>query len=340
MRDVRVVLDDTVFSGSLSVPRGEGAYRFDLAGDRLDLARYMAPADEAAAAGSGDEVPVEIPLDLIRSLQAEGKATLERATLGDIVFDDISVTLNVANDTLRLAPMSAALFDGRYNGDVRIAADGANAVLSVNERIEGVDMAALAKAMFDQDNVTGTINGAFKLSGRGADLAAIRRSLSGNMSFTLADGSFEGTDIWYELRRARALLKREEPPEPTLPPRTQFSAVSATGVVTNGVMRNDDLRAELPYMQLTGAGNVDLAEATVNYDLSARILERPEFLTDATEEELAQFTEAVIPLKITGPLASPSVKPDVERLLRDRVEEEIKDKLKDKLGDKLGDIFN
>ena len=339
MTGVRVELDDTIFTGSLSVPRGAGAYRFELAGDRLDLARYMAPADESAAAGGGDDAPVEIPLDLIRSLEAEGKATLQRATLGAMVFEEISVGLKVADDALRLAPMSAALFGGRYNGDVRIAAERESAVLSVDERIEGVDMAALAKAMFDQDNVTGTINGAFKLSGRGADLAAIQRSLAGNMSFTLADGSYEGTDLWYELRRARALLKGEEPPEPSLPARTEFSSVAATGVVTDGVMRNDDLRAELPYMQLSGAGDVDLATATVDYDLSARILERPEFLSDATEEELEQFTEAVIPLKITGPLASPSVKPDVEKLLRQRVEEELKDKLKDKLGDKLGDLL-
>ena len=38
-------------------------------------------------------------------------------------------------------------------------------------------------------------------------MAAIQRSLAGNMSFVLSDGTYEGTDIWYELRRARALLK-------------------------------------------------------------------------------------------------------------------------------------
>ncbi|MCP4303146.1 MAG: hypothetical protein GY783_21395, partial [Gammaproteobacteria bacterium] len=121
-----------------------------------------------------------------------------------------------------------------------------------------------------------------------------------------------------------------------LPARTKFSSVKATGVVTDGVMQNDDLSAELPFMQLSGRGKVDLAAATVNYDLTARVLERPESLQGVTEEELDDFTEAVIPLKITGPLSSPSVKPNVEKLLRDRVEDEIKDRLFDKLlgGDK------
>ena len=66
--------------------------------------------------------------------------------------------------------------------------------------------------MFEQDNVTGTINGAFQLAGRGADLAAVQRDLDGTVGFTLENGTYEGTDIWYEIRRARALLKREEPP--------------------------------------------------------------------------------------------------------------------------------
>jgi AsmA protein len=96
-------------------------------------------------------------------------------------------------------------------------------------------------------------------------------------------------------------------------------------------MRNEDLSAELPFMQMTGRGTVDLVAATVNYDLTARVLERPESLKNVTEAELNDFTKAVIPLKITGPLTSPSVKPNVEALLKKRVEEELKSRVFDKL---------
>ena len=173
----------------------------------------------------------------------------------------------------------------------------------------------------------------FSASGQSAELRTAQRNLSGDMSFELLNGTFEGTDIWHELRRARALIKGMEAPPAVLPPRTQFSAVSATGVVKNGVMRNEDFFAELPFMQLTGRGQIDLVAATVDYSLVARVLDRPEFLLDATDEELNEFTQAEIPLKISGSLASPSVKPDLEKLLRKRVEDEIKDKLKDKLKD-------
>jgi AsmA protein len=337
LRDLTIKLDDTTFKGSLSAPRSSsGTYSFNLDADRIDLARYMAPAEATPEGGAGESVPVEIPADLVRAFNARGDLRLTAATLGDIVFENVVLGLNVANGRLRLNPISAGLFGGSYNGDVRIDAAGNTPVLSVNEKVEGVDLADLAKAMFKKDNITGTISGGFNLTGRGNDMTAVQKSLAGNMSFELNDGAFEGTDIWYELRRARALLKGGEAPEPSLPPRTSFSAVSASGVVTDGIMRNDDLAAELPFMRLTGSGNVDLPAATVDYSLVARVLERPDGLQDVTAEELDDFTEAVIPLKITGPISSPSVKPDIEKLVRKQVEKELKDRLFDRLlgGDK------
>ena len=152
----------------------------------------------------------------------------------------------------------------------------------------------------------------------------------------LSDGALEGTDLWHELRRARAALKKEPAPETPATPRTQFSSVTISGPVTDGVFRSDDLFAQLPYMRLTGNGSVDLPAAEIDYRMTARVLERPEFLDDVTEEELEEFTEAVIPLRIEGTLAEPSIKPDIRQMLKDRAEEEVKDKLKDKLQDLLG----
>ncbi len=248
-------------------------------------------------------------------------------------FENVDVGVNNANGNLRIHPVSATLFEGSYEGDVRIDASGNTPVLSVNERISGVKLAALANAMFDEERVTGTINGSFALSGRGDDFGAIQRSLSGNMSFELDDGAFEGIDIWYELRRAYALVKQQAAPERVLPARTEFSNVSASGPVTDGVFRNDNLRAELPFMQVTGKGTVDLAAATLDYGMTVRVLNRPELAGEAGADELRDLTRTAIPLRITGPLSSPSVKPDIEGMLKERVKEEVKDRI---LGGLLG----
>jgi AsmA protein len=164
-------------------------------------------------------------------------------------------------------------------------------------------------------------------------MGQVQQTLNGTMNFTLSDGAWEGRDVWYELRRARALFRKETPPEPVLPARTPFSEVRATGVVTDGILKNDDFFAALPFMQLTGNGTVNMPAATVDYSLSGRVFDQPESVGEVSAAELDDFTKAVIPLKITGPLAEPKFAIDFEELLKERVREEIEDQLKDKLQD-------
>ena len=331
LKELDLVLDDTTFAGELALASdAAGTISVNLSGDSINLDRYMAPADEAGVA-TEDVAPVEVPADLIRSLNLRGNFKIAEAVLGGMRFENAELGLKAANGKLRMYPISAQFFDGTYSGDVSVDASGKTPVLSVNEKVRDVNVGALALAMFEEESVTGSINGTFELTGRGNDLGAIQSSLQGQMSFELLDGAWEGTDVWYELRRARALLKKEEVPEPTLPARTPFSSVTASGPVTDGVFRNDDLLAELPFMQLTGNGSMDLPAATINYNMTARVFERPEFDEGATAEELDEFTEAVIPLKITGPLASPSIKPDIQKMLKKEAEKEVKKRLMDKL---------
>jgi len=331
LKELDLVLDDTTFTGDLALASdAAGTISVNLSGDSINLDRYMAPADEAGVA-TQDVAPVEVPADLIRSLNLRGNFKIAEAVLGGMRFENAELGLKAANGKLRMYPISAQFFDGTYSGDVSVDASGKTPVLSVNEKVRDVNVGALALAMFEEESVTGSINGTFELSGRGNDLGAIQSSLQGQMSFELLDGAWEGTDVWYELRRARALLKKEEAPEPTLPARTPFSSVTASGPVTDGVFRNDNLLAELPFMRLTGKGSVDFPAATINYNMTARVFERPEFVEDATAQELDEFTEAVIPLKITGPLASPSIKPDIQKMLKKEVEKKVKKRLMDKL---------
>jgi AsmA protein len=330
-KELDLVLDDTTFAGDLAIQSdAAGTISVNLNGDSIDLDRYMAPADEEAAAGE-DVAPVEIPADLIRSLNLRGNFKIAEVYLGGMQFENAELGLNATNGKLRMQPIGAQFFDGTYSGDVTIDASGSTPALSVNEKVRDVNVGALALAMFEEESVTGSINGTFVLAGRGDDLAAIQSNLQGNMSFELLDGAWEGTDVWYELRRARALLKEEEAPEPTLPARTPFSAVTVSGPVTDGIFRSDNLLAKLPFMQLTGKGSVDLPAAQIDYNMTARVFERPDFIEDGTAEELDEFTEAVIPLTVTGPLASPSIKPDIEKMLKKEVRKEAKKRLIDKL---------
>ena len=332
LSNMTLVLDDTTMTGELTVPLSEkGTLAFNLNADRINLDNYMAPAEEVAVASDTvDLSKIQIPVKLIRSLQAQGSVRLDEAFLGSITFTNLLLGIDSAGGRLRLHPITAEFFEGSYNGDVRIDASGATPTLSVNESISDVSLQSMAQTVFETDNISGTIDGNFALSGRGTTLALIRADLSGTIAINLADGAVEGTDVWHQLRSARAQYKLEDPPEPTLPPRTEFSTIKATGIVTDGVFSNEDLLIELPFLRITGSGTIDLDSTEINYSVQARVLQNPEFLNDVSEDEMADFTQALIPIRIRGTLAAPSFRPDIEAMFRQEVERAIEDK-KDEL---------
>ncbi len=340
LSNLRLVLDETTFTGSGRLAAGDPArISFDLTGDALDVDRYLAPAtDDAAAASEASMDDTEIPADLLAGINAKGSLALGTATLNGMAFSDLKLGITVADKRARLNPLSAELFDGRYVGDIRVDASGNTPVLSLDERIEGVNLGPLATALFATENLSGTIDGRFTLRGTGATLGEVRQTLAGNIAFVLADGALEGRDVWHQIRSARALFKGEAAPPAPENPRTEFSDVSATGQVRDGVVNNDDFRAIIPFLQLSGKGAVNLANATLDYRMDARVLERPDFV-DVPAEELDEYTEAVIPIRITGPLADPSIKPDIGALARaeaKKIVDEKKDEVRDRLLDKLG----
>ena len=332
---LRMKLDDTTFTGEFVMPMDPaGRIRFGLAADAINADRYMAPADEnAAAAADGEEPPLEIPVDLIRELNVAGSLTIGEVLLGGMSFSDVELAVDSAEGRMRIHPFTAGFFDGRYEGDIRIDASGELASLSANEKISAVSLAPLAKAAFEQDNITGLLNGTFQLAGRGNDMSEIQKTLDGKLSFALADGAYEGVDIWYQLRRARALFRKEAPPEPSLPPRTAFSDVSATGTVTDGVMRNEDFVADLPFMRLTGKGSVDLVAGTIDYALTGNVYDRPEGIGQTAQGEVADLAKAVIPLKVTGTLVEPKIGIDVDDMVKERAKDELRERLLEKLDD-------
>jgi len=339
LKKMKLALDDSLLTGKLSLPTTEsGAISFDLKVDTINLDRYMAPADSTTVTANEPEDDIEIPVDMIRSLNVDGRFRIDQAYLSGLEFTKIELGLKSSGGKLRLNPLSAKLYEGTYKGDVRINAARKVPSISVNEKLKGVNLSALAKAAFDQDNISGTINASFALGGKGRNLAAIRKDLDGTMAFKLIDGAWEGTDVWHDLRAARAMFRMEEAPKPKLPARTEFTSVSATGTVTDGIFKNDDLLIELPFIRLTGGGIVDLPAAEVNYSVEARVLDNPQLGAGMTAAELNDFTKTVVPVRITGPLSSPSFRPDIEAVFRQQVEgaiEEEKEKLKNRLLDRL-----
>lgn len=345
LQDVNLQLDDTTAKGSLGVADfASKALRFDLVVDRINADRYLAPPAAAPAAKTGKEPPTEIPVEALRNLNARGQLQIGEAVFADIKFTKLRLGVNARDGKVRFNPSEASMYGGQYRGDIGIDATSDVARVSLDEHLSGIDFAPLFSDLFETKRVSGKGGANIKLSGAGRNTDDIVKTLSGNIDFAVANGAIQGADLWYEIRRARALLKQQAAPERTGPERTEFSALKGTGKMTNGVLTNDDLDVALQYLKVTGQGKVDVPNHSLDYRLVANVLKIPR--EGADTEQMQDMVDAAIPVKVTGSLSDPKIRPDIEGYLKgqmkERVEKErgkIEQKVKDKLGDKLKNLL-
>ena len=342
LRNMRLALDDSTLTGSVGM-QGD-TLRFALDVDSIDIDRYLPPATEQTAEpdeGSIDEV--DLPLDPLRTFKANGTLALGSTRFIGLTFTDASFALNAGNGTMRLTP-TAKLYGGSIKGSIGIEVRGDTANFSLVQNLESVDLHGLARDFLDSEDLSGTGNVNLNLTAAGSNLGAIRRGLDGDVSFVLHDGAWEGFDAWYELRRARALLDKNPVPSREGEPRTEFSAVSASGKVEDAVLTTRDLNATLPFMRVDGTGTVNLLTDALDLQMTAAFVDGPVLQSDPA---MAAMLGQQLPLKVGGSLAAPSIVPDFAALARQRVQqeadeqiEEKKEEVEDRLRDRLRGILN
>ena len=340
---LKLRLDDTTATGRAGISNLDTtALAFDLQVDRINADRYLAPTPPAPAraqVAASPSAPTPIPVELLRSLNMHGTIGVGQAVFAGIQYQNLRVGLNAAGGRVRVFPSEAQMYGGQYHGDIGIDASGKLARVSFDEHVTGVDFAPLFRDMFETKHITGRGNASIKATGAGNDSTALLRTLTGTLDFHVDNGAYEGVDLWYEILRARALLKQEAVPARAAgPERTAFTAVSATGRITNGVLANDDLIAALQFLQVKGHGTADIASGTLDYHLDATVAKIGGNSVEASAA--ADLSGYTVPIIVSGSFSAPKVRPDVAALAKARVQKEIdkhKDELKQKLQDKLQD---
>ncbi len=337
-------LDDTTMTGSAGVADLDRmALRFDLVVDRINADRYLPPKVEPAAektpapTATKDE-PTPIPVELIRDLNMRGKLAINECTFSGVKLTGVNLSIDAEDGKLQLSPMQATLYDGKYRGNITVDARGKQPQLSLEQHLDGINFAPLVEALYQSKRLIGRGSINMKLAGNGPDTDAIKKTLDGTLDFSVNDGAITGFDLWYEIRRARAVLKQQAIPTRSGPEQTNFTNLRGSAVVTDGQLNNQDLVAALQYLKVTGQGSINMVSNAIDYRLNAAVLKIP------AEDKLAEQTQDIvgltIPVRITGTINEPKVRPDVEGLLKEKAKQKIdeeKQKLEEKLKDKLKD---
>ncbi len=366
---LKIRLDDSSLSGYLHLLDTQGPVvrtRMDL--DQIDLDRYMppsaapgatpvaaAPASPEATAGAKPAVPAQAqspaqddPFAALRTLDFVGEFKIGQLKISNARMSNVTTKVVSSKGVLKVDPMSANLYEGQFNGSTVLDASGKTPKLSAKNHLTGIQIGGLLKDVAGEERLSGRGELHTDVSVVGSSEAEIRRSLNGSSRFSFKDGALKGVNIAQIVREGSSRLGLGDDKLDTgTPGQTDFTEISASMTMTNGVIRNQDLRASSPLLRIEGKGEVDLPSDKIDYLIVTELVNSLAGQGGKTRDQLAGIP---IPVRVTGPLSEPKYRPDLEAALssvakakleakQEEVTKQVEEKAKAKLGDALKGLF-
>jgi AsmA protein len=323
------------------------AYTFDINVDKLNLDQYFPPKSAPSSApagkdgkGGGPAKQEDSPVDLsaIKDLNANGKLAFGALQARGLKLANLKAEVKAAGGRLDVAPHSANLYDGSLSGALALQANGNR--VSLKESLSNVSVGPLLRDVAKQDRLEGRGNVTLDVAGSGATVNAIKKSLEGSAKVNLRDGAIKGIDVAGLIKKVKSLGKSDEG-SANSKDETKFTELNASFTIKNGVAHNQDLDIKAPLIRLSGAGDVDIGNSSLNYVVKASVVATTKGQGGAGLEQLAGLT---VPVKLSGPLDSMKYQVDygavAADLAKSKVGEKVKEgiaKNKDKVGEQVRD---
>ncbi len=310
---------------------------FNIDADQLDVDRYLPPKAAASAAGSsgasGQKQP-EQPFDLagLRDLRANGSLHVGSLKANNVKASNLRMDVKANGGRLDVNPLTATFYQGTLSSAIAINAAPATPAFAVKHNMSGINVGAFLKDLASNDTLEGKGDVMLDVTTQGNTVGALKKALNGAAAIRLADGAVKGIDIAGSIRAAKArlgTLRGEQTQAADRNQKTDFSELTATFKIMNGVARNNDLSLKSPLLRVGGEGDINLGEDTLDYLVKAAIVGTSRGQGGREADELKGIT---VPVRVTGPLAAPSYKLDFSAMATESARQAVTDALQKRFG--------
>jgi AsmA protein len=305
------------------------ALAFDLDIDQLNVDKYLPPKQAAAAstgdagAGTGKEAPLD--LSALKGHTVTGNIRIGALQVSKLKLAKVNAKLALAGGKLDVAPMSLNLYEGSASGSLSVNANGN--VVALKQTLRGVSVNPLMKDLLDKDVLEGRGDVALDISARGDTVGAMKKALAGSASLALKDGAIKGINLAQSMRDIKAKLGQPDTTQQAnANQKTDFSELTASFKIANGVARNDDLALKSPFIRLGGAGDIDVGASQINYLAKATVVSSGEGQGGKGADELKGLT---VPVRLTGPFDKLAYKIEWGAMLEDATKASVEAKKKE-----------
>jgi AsmA protein len=308
--DLTSKFDETNLKAKLGLAKfSPPSYTFDIDADRLNLDRYLGKpaaagggqgggaATGGGGAGGGAADP-KVDLSGLKGIEANGRVHVGALQVQNAKLSEVTAQIRLANGRLEMSPHAAKLYQGTLSGALSADANGNRVALK--QTLSNVSVGPLIRDVAQKDAIEGRGNVVLDVHAAGGTVGAMKKALAGTARVQLRDGAVKGFDLAETLRKAKAVLgskgAREQVAEGGK--QTDFSELSGSFNIQNGVARNNDLQGKAPLFRLAGAGDIDIGNSRINY------LAKPTIVATSKGQggqELTELNGVTVPVRLVGP---------------------------------------
>ncbi|WP_323896354.1 AsmA family protein [Aeromonas allosaccharophila] len=354
--------DEALLSGDGTVQLGAvPATSFDLKGEKLDLDKWLAksapttpaqakenkPAigasnaaasDNKAATGKSEALSaVEPDLGALKGVDLDGRLQLGSLRLKGLELGSVDLQVALTKGLLTLKQFSATVAGGQVKANGVLDARQQPATYKVHKQVTGVNIRPLLQTLAQSDLLEGKGDLDVQVRGRGLSALALRNGMRGKVTLKLSDGALHGINLPEMIREARATLTGKGAEQVKEARKTDFSALTASFLIADGIARSNDIQLFAPALRVKGEGQTALVPESLDFLFLTSIVESSKGQGGKDVDELKEIT---IPVRIGGHWQAPSYQLDVKallsnnKLLEDKARKEAERGLKKLLGDK------
>ena len=193
---------------------------------------------------------------------------IEQATWGDLEASALDGTMRLEDGTVTLEPLTAALYDGRFEG--KIVARPGRAPLSFQIEGSALDVSVerfLAGALGIEDRLQGRFSGTINTGGSAGAWPEVARSLEGRGKMRIENGEIESFPLLRSVANLSGVLGEDglaKIASRLAESATRFSVLAGDFRLGGGAMRFDSIELRSADYTLRGAGSVDLVESALD----------------------------------------------------------------------------
>jgi AsmA protein len=322
LQNLVLMLNENRFDGFVNVQDyAKPALSFKLESKSLDvdkLTGWQRPEPTAAEApvatgpNPAADVEIALPMELLRSLKIDGELAIGKVVAQGLNMQNLLLKVKADNGIIDLNPVKLDLYDGSFDGWVKLNAQGEKPVYSVHKKLSSFHIGMFLKDFMQKDPLTGLANLEVDVTTEGNWLSQLKSNLNGKMAVAVTDGAISGFNLRASIDKAKARLKGEQLTNREVQ-KTDFSALSLSGVINNGVFATDDLNLQAPLLRVGGSGTINLVKESLNYLVNAKLVGTTKGQGAGGIDDLSGL---LIPVAITGSWLDPKLDVQLDDILK------------------------